>query len=703
MSHRLDPLLRPVSLAIVGASPRPGSYGRGLVEAIIGCGYDGALYLVNPNHERIDDRPSYPSMKDLPEPVEHAVFGVSNEHLEGALADAIDAGIKAATIFASGYMAGDGQPPLLDRLKSTAHRAGIEICGGNCGGFYNRQHKVRCQLAADATEEEPGRVALICQSGSAYAALVINDGRLRWNLTVSSGQEIATDAAAYLDFALELETTRAVGLFIETVRQPAAFVAALEKAAEKDVPVVVLKVARTAASKAFAFTHSGALAGDDAAYDAIFRRYGALRVGDLDEMMAALQIMSAGRRAGPGGLVAITDSGGERELLADVASDEGVPFADIAEDTRARLEARLEYGLVAENPLDAWGTIHDFDTVFPACMDALLRDGDAGLGLWLADIRDASPYHQRYLDSVERIPAGQDKPLAFATCFSKGVNPQSAERLRRLGIPLLEGIRPALVAARCAFAYRDFKTGADHRFPASPEPTMVDRWRRRLGADRPLDQAEGLAMLAEFGIPAVEMQAAASVDEAVAAADAVGYPVALKTAEADIPHKTEAGGVRLGLTDSDAVAVAYQNMARRLGPRASVSPMAASGPELAFGFVRDDQFGPLAMVGAGGVLVEVLADTCFVVPPASLDVARDAIDRLALRPLLDGVRGRPPVDFRASAEAFSAFTVMIDRLGDALAELDVNPLIVAPDGVFAVDALILSRATSPQPDYKEHP
>ena len=210
-------------------------------------------------------------------------------------------------------------------------------------------------------------------------------------------------------------------------------------------------------------------------------------------------------------------------------------------------------------------------------------------------------------------------------------------------------------------------------------------------------------MLAEFGIPAVEMQAAASVDEAVAAADAVGYPVALKTAEADIPHKTEAGGVRLGLTDSDAVAVAYQNMARRLGPRASVSPMAASGPELAFGFVRDDQFGPLAMVGAGGVLVEVLADTCFVVPPASLDVARDAIDRLALRPLLDGVRGRPPVDFRASAEAFSAFTVMIDRLGDALAELDVNPLIVAPDGVFAVDALILSRATSPQPDYKEHP
>ncbi len=620
---------------------------------------------------------------------------MANARLEQVLTEAIEAGARAATIFASGYLNDSRTPPLWRRLQTMALAAGVAICGGNGSGFYNREAKVRCQMWG-GKPEEPGPVTLISQSGSAWAAMVNNDGRLRFNLSVSSGQEITTDAAAYMDYALDMASTRAIGLFVETVRDPEAFIAVLGKAAERDVPVVVVKVARTETSKRFAISHSGAIVGDDSAYEAVFERHGVLRVADMDELMATLQLLSTGRRAGPGGLVAITDSGGEREQLVDVASEHNVAFAKVQRSTKGRLSERLEFGLESENPLDAWGTGHDFAAIFHDCMTALMDDPAAAAGLWIADLRDRTPYHQGYVEAAERIAAANAKPLAFATCFSGGSNSGHAERLRLAGVPLLEGLRPALVAMRKAFEYREFRVRPEICPPAAPEPRTISRWQARLSGGTALDEAEGLELIADFGVPASRTRVADSAQEAVEAARAMGFPVVLKTAAPGLSHKSDVGGVHLGLGDEAAVVAAYEDMSRRLGPRVVLAPMAESGVELAFGIVTDAQFGPLVMLGAGGVLVESLRDVCVAVPPVDAPTARTLLDRLAVGALLCGARGRPASDVDAVCKAFARFSLIAAILGDEIAELDVNPVIAGPNGVVAVDALVVPRAIAGQ-------
>jgi len=688
--HPLAPLLAPHSMTLVGASPRPGSYGRGMIEAATSCGFEGALHLVNPRYDEIDGAPCYPSLAELPEPPEHVVLMLANERVEAAVDAAIAAGARAVTLFASCYLEGDGDPPLLERLKARTREAGLRMCGGNGMGFYNRVHKVRCAMV-DAPREEPGSVALITQSGSIFSALSNNDGRLAYNLTVSPGQEIATTAAEFLDFALELPSTRVVALFLETIRNPAAFAAAAEKAAARDIPIAAIKVARTEQSAKFAVSHSGAIAGDDAAYDAFFERYGVLRCGDVDELFATCQLLSQPWRAGPGGVAAITDSGGERELLVDQADDAGVRFAAISARTRERLEDRLEYGLAPENPLDAWGTGKDYDVIFSDCMAALLDDPDTALGVWVTDLRDRDAYRGPFVEAAPGIAAGHDTPLVFATCFDSGLDSDVTRELGAANVPVLEGMRPALAAIRRAFDYRDARERKAMRPPAPPGAAQVDHWRSCLGAGEPLDEATGYALLRDFGVPAPAAQVVESAADAVAAARSFGFPVALKTAMPGIAHKSDAGGVALGLADARAVERTYADLAARLGPRALVTPMAGAGTEMVFGKVTDAQFGPLVLVGMGGIFVETLRDVRFAVPPIDADHARRMIDALKGRALLDGVRGRPAADVEALADAFARFSVLASTLDAQLAEADVNPVIAGPEGVTAVDALFVAR------------
>jgi len=689
--HRLDSLLRPASIAIVGASPKPGSYGRGTVAACLESGYGGTLYLVNPNYREIEGRPCYPSLAELPSVPEHCILSVANARLEAALEAAIAAGAKAATIFAS-CLLDDGQAvPLQERLRQRALAAGLLLCGGNSSGFYNRVDGVRCQMSGGPAQPV-GPVAFIAQSGALGAAVGGNDGRLQFNLTVSSGQEMTCDVADYMDFALGLESTRAIGLFIETIRKPAAFLQVLEQAAVQDVPVVVNKVGRSEASQRFALSHSGALAGDDAAYDAVFERYGVLRVEDPDELVATLQLLSTGRRAVRGsGVVAITDSGGERELLADTAAAQGLPFAEIGVATRESLAGRLEYGLEPENPLDAFGTGHGLEETFGGCLSALLADPQAALGLWVADLRDGFSYHQAYAAIAERVAAGNDKPLAFATCYANCANTSLANRLRAAGVPVLEGIRPAIAAARHALAYRDFQARAAVRPPAPPPEDVVGRWRARLQEGAPLAEDESLALLADFGIPVVAHRLVASGAAAQAGAADLGYPVVLKTAMPGILHKTEVKGVHLALRDEASLIAAYDDLARRLGPRVLLARMVPPGPELIFGAVQDPQFGPLVTLGAGGILVELLRDRRFALPPLDSGSAARLIGGLKVGPLFAGLRGGAPLDSDALAGAFARFSVMVALLGPDLAEVDVNPIVLGREGAVALDALILPK------------
>ena len=687
--HRLDPLLAPRSIAFVGASTKKHTPGNDMLLMIARAGFTGAVFAVNPNYAEVEGRPCYPTLAALPQPVDLVVLSVANARIEAALREAIDAGARAAVIFASLYLENDADPPLIRRVTDMARAAGMPICGGNGMGFYNDTARVWAAAFDVARSAQPGGITFISQSGSPYGALAHNDPRFRFNLVVSAGQELVTSAADYLDYALEQPETRVVGLFLETVRDPAAFVAALDKARHRQIPVVALKVGRTEASAAMALTHTGAIAGDDATYRALFDRYGVLPVDTLDELAACLSFFDQPRRAAPGGLVAIHDSGGERELAMDLAAGIGVNFTRIGPTTVARLRARLEHGLAPVNPLDAWGTGHDFVDIFAECFSALVDDPDAALGLFFNDLRDDYYVHEGFAEAARRAHARTGKPVAYASNFSLARHPKIVAALGDQGVPVLVGTVPALVAARNMMAYRDV-------LARPPDPPVKVRpqsdWPARLRSGGPLDEADGLALLADYGIPSPPREVVESELAALEAARRIGFPAVLKTAMPGIRHKTEQGGVRLGISDAASVGAAYQDLASRLGPRVLVTRMAPAGVELAFGVTADPQFGPVVMVAAGGIWIEVLRDAGHALAPCGLRTARRLIDGLRIRILLGGLRGTASADLDALASALARFSVLAADLADEIAAIDVNPIVATANGVLALDALVVSKA-----------
>ena len=720
----LTALLEPRSVAVVGASARPGSFGDTLVAQLLGGGFAGPVHLVNPRYREVAGLPCLPSLADLPGPVDLAVLAVPNAALEAQLRTAAAHGIPAAVIFASCVEVEEdasGEPALAERLRRIAAGAGMAVCGGNGMGFFNLEHSLRVCGYPEPADLAAGPVAVVSHSGSVFSALLHNHRDLRFNLVVSAGNELVTTTAAYLDHALELPSTRVAALFLETVREPAAFRAALAKAADRGIPVVALKVGRGQAARAMVAAHSGALAGDDGAYQALFDAFGVAQVATLDELADTCELL-AGRRAHPGGLAAIHDSGGERAHLLDLAEQLRVPFAGISEATRRKLAAVLEPGLPATNPLDAWGTGNDADQIFATCIQALLDDpATAALALNLDLTTEPTP-ETSYTGLAIDAAAITAKPVAVVATLASAADPTQAATLRAAGVPVLEGTASGLTALRHLLAYRDFLARRPPRatvdnpgHPAAGSATLPHRgsepgagsreaarvgfdrqrarWWRRLGEpDRLLDEHEGLAMLGDWGVPVVAAEAAATLEEALAAAGRVGWPVALKTAAPGVAHKSDVGGVVLSVDGPDGLADAYADLAARLGPRVLVAAMADPGVELALGVVVDPQFGPLVMVAAGGVQVEVLRDRRFALPPVDRRQVMAMLDRLAIRPLLDGVRGAPPADLDAVADAVANLSVLALDLGDRLAAVDVNPLVAGPAGCVAVDALVVARA-----------
>ncbi len=685
--HWMAPLLAPRTIAIVGASNRKGSVGANVMAALQSGRYEGQLWPVNPRYEKVADLDCVGSMAELLSPPDLAILSVASERMEGVFADAIDQGARSIVIFDPCMIEGDSNPKLLDRLKARAKEADIPVCGGNGVGFYNLESQTFACFSRPLVNEV-GHIAAFCHSGSAFGMIGKFDPRFRFNLLTSQGQEINGSVADYMDYALELDSTRVLALFLESVRDPERFLAVLERARAKDVPVVTTKVGRTARSAFLATTHSGAVAGSDSAFDAVCDKFGVLRTDDLDGLMATAQILAMPHRAGPGELAAVLDSGGLREQLIDMAADMGVPLADLTPDTTKKLRARLPHMLEAVNPLDAAGPLRDdYEDIIIDSVGYVAGDPNAAITaheIYMTDtIADDSPQAEAALTMAERF----GKPFIVINSFGTTSNAQVARRLMDGGVPLINGLRPALTAIRNAFAYRDRRDVTDTP-PQEADAGVVAPWRDKLGGGGAVDETMALAMLSDFGVPVARSTTCMTLEEATAAAATTGYPVVMKTAEPGIAHKSDVGGVRLGLSDDDELAQAYRDIAGRLGPRVTVAAMVPRGVELAFGMVRDAQFGPIVMVGAGGTLIESLDDRCFGLPPFGEATAHRLLGRLKLAPLLEGARGAAPADKDALASALSRFSVLAAALGDVVAEIDVNPVIAGPDGAIAVDALV---------------
>jgi acyl-CoA synthetase (NDP forming) len=652
-------------------------------------GFPGRIYPVNPNYNELQGHPCYASLAELPETPDLVIFAVADHRIEGSLDEAIAAGVPAAVLQSTLYLDDDENPPLRERVRDTIESSGMLVCGANGMGFYNvRDHVWTCGFDSSASHKPPGNVALISHSGSGMSGIIDCEERLRVNIAVSTGNELGVTMDEYLDFALDLPETSAVGLFIETARNPKGFEAALAKAAHRGIPIVALKVGRTEKSAELAISHSGAMAGDDATYEALFDRYGVQRAKDQDELTTILIMFAEMFPVAAGGLVTLHDSGGERQLLVDLADDAGVPLTDLNEETIAALEDILDPELPAVNPLDAWSRGGpDAAEKITRCLTLMMRDPGTAVAGVIHDRAPGGKIYESYLGYMQRARSESAKPVALVAARQGTGHDRAAVTSTHAGFPVLDGVSQFLAGVRALFAYRDFKLRKPEA-PAAVDAQTTERWSGRLVKGAPLGEKESLALLADFGIATAPGMLANNVDDTVAAAAQLDYPVVLKTATEGMLHKSDSGGVVTDIRDEQQLRREYETMSKKLGDDVLVSAMVSAGVEMFLGAKRDPQFGPIVLIGSGGVFAETIDDMQFAMPPFDAAHARRCIDRLRLRPLLDGVRGKPAVDIDAFCEMAARFSEMASALGEVLAEVDVNPVIVHEHGAVAVDALV---------------
>jgi acyl-CoA synthetase (NDP forming) len=853
-------MLEARSVAVVGASSRPGSLGERMVSEVTRSSAAPRVYLVNPRYQRIAGMTCHPSLADLPEPVDLLLLGVPDAALAGQLRLAAGRGDRSAVIFGGAFDAAGRPPGLRAELTSIAQAAGMALCGAGCMGFVNVSYGLRAVGYIEADTLPAGPIALVTHSGSVFSALLRTRRAIGFTVAVSSGQELVTPTAAYAEYALGLPETRVLALVLEAMRDTGRLRRVLAAASARDVPVVLLAAGRSASGRVMVAAHSGALAGADGAWEALAGAYGVHRVYDLAEMTDTLEVFATGRRVAPAppaparpgqddhhphdhdpseadgspappgghpaaatappgrgqpdtgrpdrdhpaagdhatpgdhagarpdsapgasaradrpvpldqpagpdgaapadgtaradraaaadgaaahrrgtgdhaaapghpaaaghaaagdhpaaqhrgltgdgpppggtGIATVHDSGLERAHVADLADDLGVPFAAIGERTVRRLTEVLDDGLEPTNPLDMWSGSASAQWQLTESLAALAADPAVAAVALAVDLVPEFDGDRSYPAAALATASRTSKPVAVLTSIPAAVDPAAAAELRAAGVPVLEGARSGLLALRHLL---DHARPAGRPAPPPIQPARRDRWARALRPGRPgcLDPGGGLdgvtlaRLLADYGVGVARVLTAGSAGAALDAAARIGYPVALKTAEPGIAHKSDVGGVVLGIAGPAALAGAYAGLADRLGRRVLVCEMVPPGVELAVGITTDPGLGPLVVAGAGGVLVEHLADRAVALPPVDAALAGRMLGRLRIAGLLAGVRGGPPADLAAAAGAVAAVSTIAWELGPHLSALDVNPLVCGPSGAVAVDALLLPRDAGP--------
>ena len=688
MPHRLDPLLDPESIVIVGATTS-GGMGSRVIKNLQNGGYKGKLYGLHPKNKDAFGIPCFPDFKSLPEKVEHAIFAVSDERVEGLVDAAIEAGVKAMSMMSMLYLDDDRKPYLKDRIQTKLKEADILLCGANGMGFFHIEKGVWVNGHFSRPNHEPGGVCIISQSGSGVAGIIDCEERINLNLSVSSGSELTVGAEDYLDYILHQESTTVVGLFLETIRKPDQMIKSFELANEKRIPIVVLKTGRTERSAELTVSHSGGLAGVDDCYNALFDKYGIQRVADMDELATTLIMFDQPHSLANGNMVSMHDSGGERQLIIDIADQQGVEFAELEEATTQKLEEILDPGLPPVNPLDAWGKgLGDADQIMIDSMIAMLSDSNASMGAIVMDRGPLGKIFPEYVDYLEQTNQQTGKPVFLVSNRQgTGTDPLVLE-LSQNGMPVIDGMHSFLAGVRCLHQYRDFLNRKDE-INVDLNADKLKKYQGQLEKSDFVSEADALNMFFDLGLNANQSKIIANEEELVSTAKEMGFPLVLKTAVEDVYHKSELSGVYLNIDTEEKLRSSYKELQEKLPGNALLAKMVQSeGVEMIVGMTTDQQLGPMVTIGFGGYYAEAMNDAITLMPPFSKEMAKNALSKLKMKTLLEGYRGSKPADLDAFAEFASRFSVIAVELSNQVCEIDLNPVILGNDNCIAVDALI---------------
>lgn len=701
--RHLDHLFDPASVAVIGASQRAGSVGATVWRNLHGNGFQGRSFAVNPKHREFDGVPVYARVADLPEVPELAIVCTPPAAVPGLIAELGAAGTRAAVVLTAGLDKAQRQA-MLDAAKPHL----LRILGPNCIGMLVPHRGLNASFAH--TGALPGELAFVTQSGALMTAMLdwSRSRRIGFSHLVSLGEHADVDFGDMLDFLGSDPKTRAILLYIESIEAPRKFMSAA-RAAARNKPVIVIKSGRSAQGQRAAASHTGALAGSDIVYDAAIARAGMLRVDTMQQLFLAAETLARFRTNRGEQLVILTNGGGAGVMAADCAAHVGVDLAELGAQTLARLDAQMPANWSRGNPVDIIGDAPAERYV--QALEAINADPSAGAVLFIhaptaivpsADIARAL------------VPLASQSPPRVLGCWLGGeAVAEAREIFRAAGIAGYETPEEAVRAFSMLVTYRHNQAQLIEAAPARP----VRSAEPDLGAVRAivqqvlasgremLTEPEAKALLAACGIPVVATQrVAADPAAAAAAAAAMGFPVALKILSPDISHKSDVGGVVLGLDGAAQVHAAAAEMLERVHaqrPQARIEGFTvqamvqrAGAQELIVGASIDSVFGPVILFGQGGTAVEVLADRAIALPPLNEPLARALVARTRVAKLLRGFRDTPPADEASLLHVLIAVSQLLADVPQ-IAELDINPLIVDAQGAVALDARIRLDIAAP--------
>ncbi len=709
----LSRLFDPQGIAIVGASATPGKIGAMPITLLLQHGYGGRIIPVNPRADAIAGLPAMPGLDALDVDVDLAILAVPAAHAAQALARARPGQVGAAVVFTSGFSeTGADGAAQQERLCAIARERGIRLLGPNCLGFMNVRRNVYATFSPAPANGivAPGGIGMVSQSGAfgAYAYSMARERGLGLSHWISTGNEADIDVADCIEWLARDADTRVIMAYMEGCRDGAKLRRALATARAAGKPVVVTKIGRTQAGAQAAASHTAALAGDDAVYDALFRQYGALRARTIEEFFNLGYALDTWERPPQGRRLGIfTISGGVGALMADEAAETGLALPEPAADAQARLLERVPFAS-GRNPVDVTGQAVSEPGLLLATADDMLADGryDA-LAVFLAAAGSSEALWPTFEAFARQMQARHpDVPLAISALFP----PARRRELERLGCLVFPdpsaAIRTIGAVAGLA-ASEDQSVAEDDPATAAPSaPALLDAY----------NEVQAMDLLRQAGLPTSPCALAADADAAVRAvadmrtpgmgAGNDGVPVVLKVVSPDITHKSDVGGVKLNLRGEDAVRRAYADImasVRQHRPDARIDgvlvvPMAPKGVECIAGVHCDPVFGPVVMFGLGGVFVEVLKDVSFRLAPFGRDDALEMIREIKGYALLQGARGAPPCDVDALAEALAALSRFAHARREDFSSVEINPLLALPEGqgVVALDAVVIRGGLAAQ-------
>ncbi|MEQ8652342.1 MAG: acetate--CoA ligase family protein [Kiloniellales bacterium] len=709
----LHAILNPRALAVIGASNDPTKRGYQAVKQLQADGFARPIYPINPKAPEILGLTAYPSLEAVPGPIDLALVCTPARTLPKLLVDCGAKGIKGAVILAAGFgEAGEAGKALEAEVLAVAQAQGIRLIGPNTNGVFNLHHRMNLVGVKDA---EPGNIGIVSQSGNMMLALITEAQRRRqlgFSTYIGVGNQLDVRFNEYLEYFGEDEKTDVPVLYVEGFKNGRRFLEVAREVTQKK-PVVVYKSGRTEAGQVSASSHTGSLAGSFALTRDLLRQAGVTLVEQSDKILSVAEGLSLLPPAEGPRVAVLADSGGHGTITTDALVEAGLSLADLSEESRVALAAVLPAQASLKNPVDVAGGTDDNPAVFADCAGILLQDENVDLLMIVGmfggyAVRFAESLSQAEIETSAKIGAlakAVGKPVIVQSLYATH-KPEPLTVLRAAGIPLFiwpeNAIRCAAECVRYGAARRRLAANPP-RPPAAPRAavTAVVEKARSEGRSA-LFEEEAKQLLAHFGVAVPEsLLLRSEADVALAAARFGSRALAMKIVSQDILHKSDAGGVKLKVSGAAAIADARREIlanAKAYDPAAQIegvlaTPMAEPGVEVILGVVQDPIFGPVMMFGLGGIFVEVLKDVAFRALPMSRADAAEMLDQIASRKILEGVRGRGPVDRQALLDLMMAVAALAEAHPE-IAEIDLNPVIVREEGLDLADArMILAEAT----------